>query len=164
MTGNQSGNETARNLVPENARSYVRLRSPMPGCRQDREGPVVACDRSINCTSSAASSAAASASRPGSIVTKRASTLCSASATASIPAGTVSQRSCAHKLSLHDSQLFDLVTLLQTFRQTVERPNIIRVLCTPLNSTAQSQIVATDLLSPAVMALLSQQSCKRMRG
>jgi len=78
--------------------------------------------------------------------------------------GTVSQRSCAHKLSLHDSQLFDLVTLLQTFRQTVERPNIIRVLCTPLNSTAQSQIVATDLLSPAVMALLSQQSCKRMRG
>jgi hypothetical protein len=25
--------------------------------------------------------------------------------------GTVSQRSCAHKLSLHDSQLFDLVTL-----------------------------------------------------
>jgi hypothetical protein len=49
--------------------------------------------------------------------------------------GTVSQRSCAHKLSLHDSQLFDLVTLLQTFRQTVERPNIIRVLCTPLNST-----------------------------
>jgi hypothetical protein len=62
--------------------------------------------------------------------------------------GTVSQRSCAHKLSLPDSQLFDLVTLLQTFRQTVERPNIIRVLCTPLNSTAQSQIVATDLLSP----------------
>ncbi len=87
MTGNQSGNETARNLVPENARSYVRLRSPMPGCRQDREGPVVACERSINCTSSAASSAAASASRPGSIVTKMASTLCSASATASIPAG-----------------------------------------------------------------------------
>ena len=78
--------------------------------------------------------------------------------------GTVSQRSCAHKLSLYDSQLFDLVTLLQTFRQTVERPNIIRVLCTPLNSTAQSQIVATDLLSPGVMALLSQQSCKRMRG
>jgi hypothetical protein len=65
---------------------------------------------------------------------------------------------------LHDSHLFDLVTLLQTFRQTVERPNIIRVLCTPLNSTAQSQIVATDLLSLAVMALLSQQSCKRMRG
>src|ERR1700731_4256252 len=46
MTGNQSGNETARNLVPENARSYVRLRSPMPGCRQDREGSVVACERS----------------------------------------------------------------------------------------------------------------------
>jgi hypothetical protein len=62
--------------------------------------------------------------------------------------GTVSQRSCAHKLSLPAPQLFDLVTLLQTFRQTVERPNIIRVLCTPLNSTAQSQIVATDLLSP----------------
>jgi hypothetical protein len=28
------------------ARSYVRLRSPMPGCRQDREGSVVACERS----------------------------------------------------------------------------------------------------------------------
>ena len=96
MTGNQSGNETARNLVPENARSYVRLRSPMPGCRQDREGSVVACERSINCTSSAASSAAASASRPGSIVTKMASTLCSASATASIPAGQLaSDPACA---------------------------------------------------------------------
>src|ERR1700730_3796031 len=146
MTGNQSGNETARNLVPENARSYVRLRSPMPGCRQDREGPVVACERSINCTSSAASSAAASASRPGSIVTKMASTLCSASATAPIPAGQLASDP-ARTISLPDSQLFDLVTLLQTFRQTVERPNIIRVLCTPLNSTAQSQIVATDLLS-----------------
>ena len=65
---------------------------------------------------------------------------------------------------MHDSHLFDLVTLLQTFRQTVERPNIIRVLCTPLSSTAQSQILATDLLGLAVMALLSQQSCKRMRG
>jgi hypothetical protein len=66
------------------------------------------------------------------------------------------------KLSLHDSQLFDLATPLQAFRQTVECPNIIRVLCTPLNSSAQAQIVATDLLSLAVMALLGQQSCKRM--
>src|ERR1700730_8843094 len=50
----------------------------------------------LNCTSSAASSAAASASRPGSIVTKMASTLCSASATASIPAGQLaSDPACA---------------------------------------------------------------------
>ena len=45
----------------------------------------------------------------------------------------------------------------------MECPNIIRVLCTPLNSTAQAQIVATDLLSLAVMALLGQQSRKRQR-
>src|SRR6202051_4450445 len=163
MTGNQSGNETARNLVPENARSYVRLRSPMPGCRQDREGSVVACERSQlhfkrrilgsrECES-------AGIDRDENGVNALLGVSYSIDS-----GGTVSQRSCAHKLSLHDSQLFDLVTLLQTFRQTVERPNIIRVLCTPLNSTAQSQIVATDLLSPAVMALLSQQSCKRMRG
>lgn len=79
--------------------------------------------------------------------------------------GTVGQRSCVRTSLLcttPDSSTSS--RCLQTFRQTVERPNIIRVLCTPLNSTAQSQIVATDLLSPAVMALLSQQSCKRMRG
>ena len=163
MTGNQSGNETARNLVPENARSYVRLRSPMPGCRQDREGSVVACERSQlhfkrrilgsrECES-------AGIDRDENGVNALLGVSYSIDS-----GGTVSQRSCAHKLSLHDSQLFDIVTLLQTFRQTVERPNIIRVLCTPLNSTAQSQIVATDLLSLAVMALLSQQSCKRMRG
>jgi len=163
MTGNQSGNETARNLVPENARSHVRLRSPMPGCRQDREGPVVACERS-NCTSSAASSAAASASRPGSIVTKMASTLCSASATASIPAGQLASDPARTSFLCTIPNSSTSSRCLQTFRQTVERPNIIRVLCTPLNSTAQSQIVATDLLSPSVMALLSQQSCKRMRG
>jgi hypothetical protein len=66
------------------------------------------------------------------------------------------------KLSLHDLQFVELATLLQTFRQTMERPNIIRVLCTSLNSSAQAQIVATDLFSLAVMALLGQQSCKRM--
>ena len=79
--------------------------------------------------------------------------------------GTVGQRSCVRTSLLcttPDSSTSS--RCLQTFRQTVERPNIIRVLCTPLNSTAQSQIVATDLLSPSVMALLSQQSCKRMRG
>src|ERR1700676_1076746 len=163
MTGNQSGNETARNLVPETRRSYVRLGPPMPGCRQDREGSVVACERSQlhfkrrilgsrECES-------AGIDRDENGVNALLGVSYSIDS-----GGTVSQRSCAHKLSLHDSQLFDLVTLLQTFRQTVERPNIIRVLCTPLNSTAQSQIVATDLLSLAVMALLSQQSCKRMRG
>ena len=135
----------------------------MPGCRQDREGSVVACERSQlhfkrrilgsrECES-------AGIDRDENGVNALLGVSYSIDS-----GGTVSQRSCAHKLSLHDSQLFDLVTLLQTFRQTVERPNIIRVLCTPLNSTAQSQIVATDLLSPAVMALLSQQSCKRMRG
>ena len=145
------------------ARSYVRLRSPMPGCRQDREGSVVACERSQlhfkrrilgsrECES-------AGIDRDENGVNALLGVSYSIDS-----GGTVSQRSCAHKLSLHDSQLFDLVTLLQTFRQTVERPNIIRVLCTPLNSTAQSQIVATDLLSLAVMALLSQQSCKCMRG
>src|ERR1700730_1609663 len=124
MTGNQSGNETARNLVPENARSYVRLRSPMPGCRQDREGSVVACERSINCTSSAASSAAACESAGIDRDENGVNALLGVSYSID-SGGTVSQRSCAHKLSLHDSQLFDLVTLLQTFRQTVERPNII---------------------------------------
>jgi len=163
MTGNQSGNETARNLVPENARSYVRLRSPMPGCRQDREGSVVACERSklhfMRRILGSRECESAGIDRDENGVNALLGVSYSIDS-----GGTVSQRSCAHKLSLHDSQLFDLVTLLQTFRQTVERPNIIRVLCTPLNSTAQSQIVATDLLSPAVMALLSQQSCKRMRG
>src|ERR1700730_2226408 len=134
MTGNQSGNETARNLVPENARSYVRLRSPMPGCRQDREGSVVACERSqLNFRrrilgSSECESAGIDRDENG------VNALLGVSYSID-SGGTVSQRSCAHKLSLHDFQLFDLVTLLQTFRQTVERPNIIRVLCTPLNST-----------------------------
>jgi hypothetical protein len=63
---------------------------------------------------------------------------------------------------LHDRQLFDLATLLQAFCQALERPNIIRVLRTPLNSAAQAQIVATDLLSLVVMAPLSQQRRKRM--
>ena len=66
------------------------------------------------------------------------------------------------KLSSHDSQFFDGAALLQTFRQTMERPNIVGMLCTALNSAAQSQIVATDLLSLAVMALLGQQGRKRM--
>ena len=145
------------------ARSYVRLRSPMPGCRQDRERSVVACERSQLhfkrriLGSRECESAGIDRDENG------VNTLLGVSYSID-SGGTVSQRSCAHKLSLPDSQLFDLVTPLQTFRQTVERPNIIRVLCTPLNSTAQSQIVATDLLSPGVMALLSQQSCKRMRG
>ena len=79
--------------------------------------------------------------------------------------GTVGQRSCVRTSFLCTTPNSSTSSrCLQTFRQTVERPNIIRVLCTPLNSTAQSQIVATDLLSPAVMALLSQQNCKRMRG
>jgi hypothetical protein len=52
---------------------------------------------------------------------------------------------------VHDGQFFDLAALLQTFRQTAERPNIIRMLCTPLNSAAQAQIVATDLLSLIVV-------------
>src|ERR1700722_2357053 len=51
------------------------------------------------------------------------------------------------KPAVHDGQFFDLAALLQTFRQTAERPNIIGMLCTPLNSAAQAQIVATDLLS-----------------
>ena len=142
------------------ARSYVRLRSPMPGCRQDREGSVVACERSQLHFKRRilGSRESAGIDRDENGVNALLGVSYSIDS-----GGTVSQRSCAHKLSLH-SQLFDLVTLLQTFRQTVERPNIIRVLCTPLNSTAQSQIVATDLLSPGVMALLSQQSCKRMRG
>jgi hypothetical protein len=135
----------------------------MPGCRQDREGSVVACERSQLhfkrriLGSRECESAGIDRDENG------VNTLLGVSYSID-SGGTVSQRSCAHKLSLPDSQLFDLVTPLQTFRQTVERPNIIRVLCTPLNSTAQSQIVATDLLSPGVMALLSQQSCKRMRG
>src|SRR5258708_7502278 len=44
------------------------------------------------------------------------------------------------KLSLHDLQFSELAALLQTFRQTMERPYIIRVLCTSLNSSAQAQI------------------------
>jgi hypothetical protein len=44
----------------------------------------------------------------------------------------------------------------------MERPDILRVLYTLLNSSAQAQVVATDVLSLPVMALLGQQSCKRM--
>src|ERR1700722_4182164 len=69
-------------------------------------------------------------------------------------------RSC--KLGLHDRQFFDLAALLQTFRQTPQRPDIIRMLRAPLNSPAQAQVVTTDLLSLAVMALLRQQRRKRM--
>lgn len=145
------------------ARSYVRLRSPMPGCRQDREGSVVACERSQlhfkrrilgsrECES-------AGIDRDENGVNALLGVSYSIDS-----GGTVGQRSCARTSFLCTTPNSDLVTLLQTFRQTVERPNIIRVLCTPLNSTAQSQIVATDLLSLAVMALLSQQSCKCMRG
>ena len=50
--------------------------------------------------------------------------------------GTVGQRSCVRTSLLcttPDSSTSS--RCLQTFRQTVERPNIIRVLCTPLNST-----------------------------
>src|ERR1700736_5437620 len=135
MTGNQSGNETARNLVPENARSYVRLRSPMPGCRQDREGSVVACERSqLHFKRRILGSRECESA--GSIVTKMASTLCSASATASIPAGQVGQRSCVRTSLLCTTPNSSTSSrCLQTFRQTVERPNIIQVLCTPLNST-----------------------------
>jgi hypothetical protein len=164
MTGNQSGNETARNLVPEKRSvriSVCALRCQGAGkIEKGLSWPASA----LNCTSSAASSAAASASRPGSIVTKWRQHFARRQLQHRFRRDSWPAILRAHKLSLHDSQLFDLVTLLQTFRQTVERPNIIRVLCTPLNSTAQSQIVAIDLLSLAVMALLSQQSCKRMRG
>src|ERR1700682_14743 len=135
MTGNQSGNETARNLVPENARSYVRLRSPMPGCRQDREGSVVACERSQlhfkrrilgsrECES-------AGIDRDENGVNALLGVSYSIDS-----GGTVGQRSCVRTSLLcttPDSSTSS--RCLQTFRQTVERPNIIRVLCTPLNST-----------------------------
>jgi hypothetical protein len=79
--------------------------------------------------------------------------------------GTVSQRSCAHKLSLHDSQLFDLVTLPADIPPNRGAPKHYTGAMHAVEfDPSQSQIVATDLLSPAVMALLSQQSCKRMRG
>jgi hypothetical protein len=42
------------------------------------------------------------------------------------------------KLSLRDYQFFDRATLLQAFHQAVERPNIIRMLCAPLNSATQA--------------------------
>jgi hypothetical protein len=61
------------------------------------------------------------------------------------------------KLCLRDRQFFDRATLPQAFYQAVERPDIIRVLRTPLNSAAQAQIVATDLLGRFVTPLLGQQ-------
>ena len=44
----------------------------------------------------------------------------------------------------------------------MQRPDVIRVLCAPLNSTAQAEIIATDLLRLTVMALFGQQGRKRM--
>jgi len=71
----------------------------------------------------------------------------------------------AHKPSLHDSQLFDLVTLPADIPPNRGAPKHYTGAMHAVEfDPSQSQIVATDLLSPAVMALLSQQSCKRMRG
>src|SRR6202790_1690143 len=163
MTGNQSGNETARNLVPETRRSYVRLGPPMPGCREDREGSVVACERSQlhfkrrilgsrECES-------AGIDRDENGVNALLGVSYSIDS-----GGTVSQRSCAHKLSLHDSQLFDLVTLPADIPPNRGAPK---------HYTGAMHAVEFDRSipnrrnrppQPSVMALLSQQSCKRMRG
>jgi hypothetical protein len=55
-----------------------------------------------------------------------------------------------------------VAALPETFYQAVQRPDIVRMLGTPLNPAAQAQIVATDLLGLDVMALLSQQGRQRM--
>ena len=46
----------------------------------------------------------------------------------------------------HARQLVALAAPRQAFHQPVQRPHVVRVLCAPLDRTAQPKVVAIDLL------------------
>jgi hypothetical protein len=60
---------------------------------------------------------------------------------------------------LRACQFLDRATLPQAFYQAVQRPDIVRVLCAALNSAAQAQIVATDILS----LIVTRYAVRRLR-
>ena len=76
--------------------------------------------------------------------------------------GTSASASAPASLRCTAANSSGLAALLQALGKALQRPDIVRMLRTTLDSAAQAEIVAVDLLGLAVVALFGKQGRQRM--